>query len=93
MHVPNNFRFEWKSELNQTTEQFWFKWKSENWLLRSYNEYNAYRCQKESASKQKSASKQYVVVTNIMRIGLIRKEMQASKKDQEASSKHQAASS
>ena len=26
-HVPNNFRFEWKSELNQTTEQFFIRMK------------------------------------------------------------------
>ena len=34
--IPDNFRFEWKSE---------------HWLLRSYNLYNAYRCRKESVGQ------------------------------------------
>ena len=48
-------------------------------MVRSYNEYNAGRCRKKSASKQESVSKQdlagkqYLVITNIMQIGLIRK--------------------
>ena len=52
-----------------------------HWLVRSYNEYNAGRCRKESVRNQESASKQYVVITNIMQIGLISKfhKEQASK--------------
>ena len=56
--LPNNFRFEWKSE---------------HWLLRSYNVYNADRCCKESSSKQESVSLQYAVIRKIRQMVIIRK--------------------
>ena len=63
-----------------------------HWLVYSYNKYNADRCCKESANKQESANNQYVVITNIMQIGLIRKYHIRNKKasKQAASSKKRA---
>ena len=61
-------------------------------MVRSYNRYNVDRCRKESASKQESANKKYVVITNIMQIGLITKFHIRNKQASKQASK-QAASS
>ena len=62
----HNFWFEWKSEPNQKKID-----SNENQRHWSYNVYNAVMCRKESASKQESASKEYVVIINIMQLQLI----------------------
>ena len=61
MHVPNNVRFKWKSELNQTTEQFSIRMK-----IRAQSNYRTI-----FDSNENQSIGWYVVITTIRHIGVV----------------------